>query len=159
MKQIERIILIITISFILSSPVSGQEFQPENIERGPVAVVLQDGGVYISWRLLISDPDSVTFNIYRGNLKINEEPITASTNFIDSSGTVNDSYSIVPLVDGVEQGASKLVAPWNQNYKTIPLQRPGGGQTPDGVDYTYSPNDASAADLDGDGEYGPVPAT
>ena len=153
MKQIERIILIITVSFILSSPVSGQEFQPENIERGPLAVVLQDGGVYISWRLLISDPDSVTFNIYRGNLKINEEPIAASTNFIDSSGTVNDSYSIVPLVDGVEQGASKLVTPWNQNYKTIPLQRPEGGQTPDGVDYTYSPNDASAADLDGDGEY------
>ena len=153
MKQIKSIISIIVISFVFSNLLMGQKFQPENIGRGPVAVVLQDGGIFISWRLLASDPDSVKFNVYRGNLKINEEPIGTSTNFIDSAGTVSDSYSVVPVIDGVEHQAPQEVTPWNQYYKTIPLQRPGGGTTPDGVSYTYSPNDASVGDLDGDGEY------
>jgi rhamnogalacturonan endolyase len=153
MKQIKHVILIIAISFVFSNLLMGQEFQPENIGRGPVAVALQDGGVYISWRLLASDPVSVKFNVYRGAVKINDEPIATSTNFIDSTGTVNDSYSVVPVINDVEQHASQEISPWNQNYKTIPLQIPEGGQTPDGVNYSYSPNDASVGDLDGDGEY------
>lgn len=36
---------------------------------------------------------------------------------------------------------------------SVPLQVPAGGTTPDGVAYTYSANDASAGDLDGDGQY------
>lgn len=153
MKQIKLIISIAIISFAFSNLLIGQEFQSEDLGRGPVAVVLQDGGVYISWRLLDTDPDSVTFNVYRGSSKVNEESIISSTNFIDTEGTASDVYSIVPVIDGVEQEASEEISPWNQNYKTIPLQRPEGGQTPDGVDYTYSPNDASVGDLDGDGEY------
>jgi len=35
----------------------------------------------------------------------------------------------------------------------VPLDIPEGGTTPDGVDFTYTANDASAADLDGDGAY------
>jgi rhamnogalacturonan endolyase len=153
MKQIQRIISIITISLIFSNLIMGQKFQPENIGRGAIAVALPDSGVYISWRLLVTDPDSTMFNVYRGASKINQEPIASSTNFIDNEGTVVDVYSVVPVIEGVEQEASQEISPWNQNYKTIPLQRPDGGQTPDGVNYTYSPNDASVGDLDGDGEY------
>jgi rhamnogalacturonan endolyase len=153
MKQINHVILIIAFSFVFSNLLMSQKFQPENIGRGPVAVALQDGGVYISWRLLASDPVSVKFNIYRGAVKINDEPKATSTNIIDSAGTGNDSYSVVPVINDVEQQASQRISPWNQNYKTIPLQIPEGGQTPDGVKYTYSPNDASVGDLDGDGEY------
>jgi rhamnogalacturonan endolyase len=153
MKQIKHIIIIIAIMFTFGNPAMGQEFQPENIGRGVVAVVLQDGGIYISWRLLATDPDSITFNVYRGISKINQEPIDSSTNFIDTEGTIADVYSIVPVINGIEQEASQETSPWEQNYKTIPLQRPDGGQTPDGVNYTYSPNDASVGDLDGDGEY------
>jgi rhamnogalacturonan endolyase len=153
MNQSRPIFFFIVLSFIVSNLVVGQKFQNENIGRGPVAVVLQNGGVYISWRLLASDPKGVQFNVYRGTKKINKEPISASTNIIDSSGTSSDRYSVLPVLSGVEQGTAQEVKPWNQNYKTIPLQRPAGGQTPDGVSYSYSPNDASAADLDGDGEY------
>ena len=38
-------------------------------------------------------------------------------------------------------------------YLSIPLQIPPGGTTPDGGTYTYSANDCSVGDLDGDGEY------
>ena len=45
-----------------------------------------------------------------------------------------------------------------QQYLTVPLQRPAGGdvEVPAGAPtapFTYNPNDASVADLDGDGEY------
>gem|GEM_PF-6471192 len=40
-----------------------------------------------------------------------------------------------------------------RNYIPVPLDIPPGGVTPDGVAYTYSANDASVGDLDGDGEY------
>jgi rhamnogalacturonan endolyase len=153
MKQMKRIFLTIAIYFIFSNLTMSQEFQPENIGRGVVAVVLQDGGVYISWRLLATDPDSISFNVYRGVSKINQEPIASNTNFVDTEGTGVDVYSVVPVIGGVEQEASQEISPWDQNYLTISLQRPDGGQTPDDVNYTYSPNDASVGDLDGDGEY------
>ncbi len=35
----------------------------------------------------------------------------------------------------------------------MPIQPPPGGTTPDNVSYTYSANDSSVGDLDGDGEY------
>ena len=35
----------------------------------------------------------------------------------------------------------------------VPIQAPPGGTTPDGVAYTYTANDASVGDLDGDGSY------
>lgn len=153
MKPVQHIISMIAIVFIFSGICSGQTYQMENLDRGVVAVAVQDKGIYVGWRLLASDPDSIKFNVYRGTVKINEVPLAASTNIIDSNGTINDLYSVVPVIDGIEQETSQEATPWSQNYKTIPLQRPEGGQTPDGVNYDYSPNDASAADLDGDGEY------
>jgi hypothetical protein len=37
--------------------------------------------------------------------------------------------------------------------RDVPLQIPPGGTTPSGESYSYSANDASVGDLDGDGEY------
>ena len=37
----------------------------ESLSRGVVAVHQPDGKVYVSWRLLASDPDGVAFNVYR----------------------------------------------------------------------------------------------
>jgi Rhamnogalacturonan lyase family 11, C-terminal domain/Rhamnogalacturonan I lyases beta-sheet domain/Secretion system C-terminal sorting domain len=153
MTQVQHIISIIGMMLIFAGPGKGQTYQLENLDRGLIAVMAPNGGVYLGWRLLAGDPDSIKFNVYRGTTKINDEPLFASTNIIDSTGTVSDLYSVAPVIDGVEQTASAEVTPWAQNYKTILLQRPAGGQTPDGVAYNYSPNDASAADLDGDGEY------
>ncbi|MEJ2545981.1 MAG: rhamnogalacturonan lyase, partial [Calditrichaceae bacterium] len=145
-------ILIITFLVFISGSINGQSFQPETINRGLVAIAMSDNGVYIGWRLLATDPDSITFNVYRGETKINEQPLAGSTNFIDTTGTVSDSYTIVPVIGDVEQEASQEITPWSQNYITVPLDRPAGGTTPSGS-YTYTPNDASVADLDGDGEY------
>ncbi|HEX9970609.1 MAG TPA: hypothetical protein VGD14_00925, partial [bacterium] len=151
MKPIKLFVLIITISFLFIGTTKAQ-YQMEELDRGLIAVATESG-VYLGWRLLASDPDTIAFNICRGQERINTELITASTNFLDSTGTVSDQYFVVSVLDGVEQDLSKIVYPWQQNYLTIPLQRPAGGTTPDNVNYDYNANDCSVADLDGDNEY------
>lgn len=149
--RIAQIFLYILLFFV-GNKVFGQ-YQIEDLKRGVVAVRKSDTSVFVSWRLLATDPDTVSFNVYRGSVKVNDSLISNSTNFIDYGGSVSDLYHVKPVLGGVEQEASDTVAAWGQRYTTVPLQRPAGGTTPDAVSYTYSPNDASVGDLDGDGEY------
>lgn len=123
----------------------------ENLNRGVVAVRVNSSKVFLSWRLLGTEPASTTFNIYRDGIKLNPSPVSL-TNYTDNS-TVNGSYQVKAVINGTEDTRSNTAQVWTSPYKQIPLQVPAGGTTPDGVSYTYSPNDASAADLDGDGEY------
>ena len=108
--------------------------------------------VFISWRWLGTEPDNITFNLYRGTTKLNATPLTVS-NYTDNAGSTTATYSVRAVLNGVEQTGSNPVTPWAQQYLKIPVQAPAGGTTPDGVAYTYNANDASAADLDGDGQY------
>ena len=68
--------------------------------RGLVAISNKSGGVYLSWRLFNTDPNSTTFDIYRVSngidTKLNSEPIKNTTDFIDLSGNIteNDWYII-----------------------------------------------------------------
>ncbi|MCG7379325.1 rhamnogalacturonan lyase [Paenibacillus sp. ACRSA] len=124
----------------------------EFLDRGVVAVKTGNG-VFVSWRLLGTEGSNVSFNVYRDGTKVNASPITNSTNLQDASGTNNSKYTVRAVVGGAEQAASKVASVWGNNYLTVPLSVPAGGTTPDGVAYTYSANDASAGDLDGDGEY------
>jgi len=126
--------------------------QMEFLNRGLVAVKVSNG-VFLSWRLLGTESMNTTFHVYRNGTRITSSPVADSTNFLDTQGTAGSTYYVRPVVGGVEQAPSETVGVWSTNYLTIPLQRPAGGTTPDGVSYTYSPNDASAGDLDGDGRY------
>ncbi|WP_339299009.1 rhamnogalacturonan lyase [Paenibacillus sp. FSL R5-0623] len=126
--------------------------QMEYLDRGVVAVKTGTG-VFISWRLLGTEGSNVSFNVYRDGTKVNATPITNSTNLQDASGTSSSKYTVRAVVSGTEQAASAAASVWGNNYLSVPLSVPAGGTTPDGVAYTYSANDASAGDLDGDGEY------
>ena len=126
--------------------------QMEYLDRGVVAVKTGTG-VFVSWRLLGTEGSNVSFNVYRDGTKVNATPITNSTNHQDASGTSSSKYTVRAVVSGTEQAASAAASVWGNNYLSVPLSVPAGGTTPDGVAYTYSANDASAGDLDGDGEY------
>ncbi|MCM3207280.1 MULTISPECIES: rhamnogalacturonan lyase [Paenibacillus] len=126
--------------------------QMEFLDRGVVAVKTGTG-VFVSWRLLGTEGSNVSFNVYRDGTKVNASPITNSTNLQDASGTSSSKYTVRAVVGGTEQAASAAASVWGNNYLSVPLSIPAGGTTPDGVAYTYSANDASAGDLDGDGEY------
>ena len=126
--------------------------QMEYLDRGVVAVKT-GSGVFISWRLLGTEGSNVAFNVYRDGIKVNTSPMTGSTNLQDAGGTSSSKYTVRAVVGGTEQAASAAAGVWGSNYLSVPLQVPAGGTTPDGVAYTYSANDASAGDLDGDGQY------
>lgn len=136
----------------------------ENLDRGVVAINKGSGNVYVGWRLLGTDAPDIAFNLYRvsGNgtpVKRNTTPIVNTTDFSDTgvSLTTAVSYFVRPVINGVEGAESeRFTLPANaaaQSYLNVPLQIPAGGTTPSGEAYTYTANDASVGDLDGDGDY------
>ncbi|MEZ2717872.1 rhamnogalacturonan lyase [Niallia circulans] len=124
----------------------------ESLNRGLIAVKVKNG-VYIGWRLFGTDPEEISFNLYRDGIKVNPVPITSGTNYLDESGVEASIYQVCSIVDGKEQPCSEKAEVWETSFLTIPLNKPEGGITPDGVAYSYSANDASVGDVDGDGEY------
>ena len=140
----------------------------ENLGRGVIAIRASENTVYVGWRLLGTDPADIAFNVYRASgagapARVNDVPLVAMTNVVDVSADLSEvnTYTVRPL-KGTELAASTpFVLPANapvQQYLTVPLERPAGGdvEVPAGSPtstYTYSPNDASVGDLDGDGEY------
>ena len=124
----------------------------EKLNRGLVAVRTSPDQVFLSWRLLGTDPSTIGFVLYRGNTRITPTPLTDRTNFIDNT-TINDIYRLDVVQNDIEQSYSESANVWQEPYLAIPLQIPQRGTTPDGVSYTYTANDCSVADLDGDGEY------
>lgn len=76
----------------------------ERLDRGVVAVLNVDGGVYVGWRLLASDPPDTAFDVYRAETagqavtagrKLNSAPITRSCNFVDPSPARGEVYYFV----------------------------------------------------------------
>ena len=134
--------------------------QLEALDRGLVAVSTGDG-VFLSWRLLATEATGSTatglagpdFAVYRDGTKI--ATVTDSTNHADAEGTADSEYSVVPVVNGVElaDSASAPVTAWAQGHHDLPLRKPADGVTPKGETYTYSANDVSVGDVDGDGQY------
>jgi hypothetical protein len=146
--------LLLIFLILLSGRALQAQRQLEDLGRGVVAVHQGAGKVYVGWRMLGTDPADIAFNLYRTTgkgkpLRLNRQPLTASTNFTDQVPDLGqgNAYFVRPVVKGKEQEASAAFtlpaqAPV-QPYLSIPLHPIAG----------YTPNDASAADLDGDGEY------
>jgi rhamnogalacturonan endolyase len=143
------------------APVTGGDgfYHVERLSRGTVAVVV-DGGIYVGWRMFGFEYDAtaanVAYAVYRDGQKL--ATVTDSTNYLDASGTPSAKYSVRAVIGGTEGVDSEAVSAWGENYLTVPLEVPAGGNTPGSCDtaneaYTYSANDSSVGDLDGDGNY------
>jgi rhamnogalacturonan endolyase len=152
-KYIHTVKIVFAIGVIcVSVNISQAKRLMENLNRGVIAIALDDGRVYIGWRMLGTEPSNIAFNVYRDNVRINNQPITESTNFIDNNGSIDAFYRVCAVIEGSEQKPSEPARVWNRNYLSIPIQSPPNGSVM-GSNYTYSANDASVGDLDGDGEY------
>ncbi|MGC9318126.1 MAG: carbohydrate binding domain-containing protein [Armatimonadota bacterium] len=124
----------------------------EAMGRGLVAVPIEGGRVYLSWRLLRDDPDGVAFEVYRragaeGLRKLGDAPITGTCDFIDESPVpgVENRYAVKPVRDGWEGETSRPAGATPSHearpYISIPLQG----------DYEFQK--AGIADLNGDGAF------
>ncbi|GAA4755946.1 rhamnogalacturonan lyase [Flavisolibacter ginsenosidimutans] len=137
--------------FLFAGIHASAQRQMETLDRGVVAVRNSEGKAFVSWRLLGTESTDLTFNLYRTvngkTEKLNKEPISKTTNFLDNSvDTVTTaSYVVKPISSGKEGASSKpfVLKAGNAPYFSIALQTPKG----------YAPNDASVGDLDGDGQY------
>lgn len=166
--RVLRFLLIGLVTWLLVGPGGGGLWAAREVERlgrGLVALRPTSGGaVVVSWRLLVTDPEGVGFQVYRtvgggAAERLTGAPVTLATHFVDATAPAGGAltYFVRPVVAGVEGPASPAFrlaagAPATP-YLAVPLQVPGGGTTPSGETFTYSANDCSAGDLDGDGEY------
>ncbi|WP_373320828.1 rhamnogalacturonan lyase family protein, partial [Rhizocola hellebori] len=133
-----------------SSPPPANGKQMEDLNRGLISVRSGTGN-FVSWRMLGTEPSSVTYRLFRGSTLVATQ---SHTNFLDAGAAQGSVYTVRAVINGVEQPASESALQIGSGgFFDVPLQIPGGGTTPDGVAYTYSANDASVGDLDGDGQY------
>lgn len=124
----------------------------ERLDRGVVALRQTDGSAVVTWRTLTSDAKNEPFDIYRNGTKLNDRPLaTGGTFFVDRDVPAGDvTYEIR---GGGKNGTYTLKTGAPAGYLPIKLDKPEGGITPDGRSFTYSANDASVGDVDGDGQY------
>ena len=138
--------------------------QMEKLDRGLIA--FRPGiSIFVSWRLLGTDNPNTTFDLLRNGEVIATE--LKVTNYSDAKGNLTSKYQVIAKVNGETVDTSKEVQPWSTKNLTLQLQRPADGKTkpytttinketfsyPNGQDYSYTPNDMSVGDVDGDGQY------
>ncbi|MCD8391065.1 MAG: leucine-rich repeat protein, partial [Firmicutes bacterium] len=150
--------------------------QMEYLNRGLIAVDT-GSGVYLSWRLLGTESlSNQAFDIYRSSdgttyTKIKTTGVHDATCYTDTSGSASYTYKVVKTgndPDDENDVATPLSSSVYTNYtykssgltnQTAYIDIPITAPTPDpantsaGTDYTYSANDMSVGDLDGDGDY------
>lgn len=153
----------------------------EKIDRGVVAVKQNDGKVFVSWRILKDDRKGEAFDVYRNGVKLNSQPLTEGGSFFIDEDPLNEDATY-EVKGGTATGQFTLCSDAPVGYLPIKLNKPEGGQVPimqnqqaqrpprnngqggrgrggrnfgwrDNGQYTYSANDATVADVDGDGQY------
>ena len=135
-----------------------KKMQREDIGRGLIALRQDSKRVMLSWRYLEGDDVKTAFNVYRDGRMIATVPANTATMYVDkNTGDKSSNYEVRPVVNGKELqkkiGKYALRANSPIGYLDIKLNKPAAGTTPAGDTYSYTPNDASIGDVDGDGEY------
>ncbi len=138
-------------TLLLSGSMVFAQRKMEYLDRGLIAMPDRKGHLFVSWRLLGTEDPATTFNVYRNTggktVKLNPQPVEASTSFMDSTADLSQEhqYTVKAVLKKKEEknGAVYTVPANAKPYLSIPLRTPAG----------YSANDASAGDMDGDGVY------
>ncbi len=111
-------------------------------------------GNYLSWRSFPGDFSgkelTTTFNVYRNGTCIAHD--ISSTNMIDEGGLPSNVYTVVGSNDSALGLTAKETPVWANQYMEFGLNKPENETMPDGSTCTYTANDMSVGDLDGDGE-------
>ena len=159
---------LLCLSITAQSQYDYSKLRTEQLDRGVVAVRQPDGKVFISWRILRSDLKGESFDVYRNGAKINQAPLTnGGSFFIDENPLAEDATYEVK--GGAACGQFTLCQDAPVGYFPIKLNKPEGGKVPtfqpqqrpsnngwrwrNTGEYAYTANDATVADVDGDGQY------
>jgi rhamnogalacturonan endolyase len=130
--------------------------QVEALTRG-MSVTALASGTLVSWRYLGTDSADTVFKLYRDGTLIYTSSGTMATCYKDASGSVSSDYSLEVYKNGSSSASERATAEYKLNYEkasnsgyfNMELDVPKDSR----LGATYTPNDASVADLDGDGQY------
>lgn len=131
--------------------------QMEKLGRG-LSVANAGSGTLVCWRLLGTDAPTAKFTLKRDGQTVANIGADDPTCYADNPGGVTNSYTLEDENGNVSQPAIVLDQYYKDNYgkaafKTIQLDLPADLTMPDTSTCSYTPNDMSVGDLDGDGEY------
>lgn len=159
-KEGEELVFTFNVNFTVTN--RQPKGRPTALKRGLMAANLTAGGGagnLVSWRSRKTDNRNYKFKLYRGTnaktitTKLNAGNfITGKTNFTDAAGTKSSYYRLEVYDENDEIVENDTCKAWNSQVMYIDLE---GGAPTDiwGRGATYTPNDASICDMDGDGEY------
>ena len=147
-----NMLLLVGSIFAFSQPYSG-----EKLSRGVIGIPTEDG-MYFSWRMTLEDAAGLQFDLYRSSgggaeVKLNKEPIDRTSDFLDRTVdyTVDNRWTLKATTGEVATW-TRLKGEKRNPYLSIPVCKPEDGEIA-GESFTYTANDCSVGDLDGDGEY------
>ncbi len=142
--------------------VYGEGRQVEDLSRGVVAAYT-GSGMLVSWRSLATDADNTTFKLYKNGEFVADIGVEEATCYFVEGATGADSFTIDTYVNGVmTEWACPATILGTKNggtgsvdgaYMDVPLNTPADQTMPDGSTCSYSANDCSVGDVDGDGDY------
>ncbi len=147
-----NMLLLVGSIFAFSQPYSG-----EKLSRGLIGIPTEDG-MYFSWRMTLEDAAGLQFDLYRSSgggaeVKLNKEPIDRTSDFLDRTVdyTVDNRWTLKATTGEVAIW-TRLKGEERNPYLSVPVCKPEDGEIA-GESFTYTANDCSVGDLDGDGEY------
>ena len=147
-----NMLLLVGSIFAFSQPYSG-----EKLSRGLIGIPTEEG-MYFSWRMTLEDAAGLQFDLYRNSgggaeVKLNKEPIDRTSDFLDRTVdyTVDNRWTLKATTGEVATW-TRLKGEKRNPYLSIPVCKPEDGEIA-GESFTYTANDCSVGDLDGDGEY------
>lgn len=132
------------------------QMQREKLGRGFIALRASRVVAFLTWRYLSDDSSNISFRIYHGDRLLRTTEKTSARVLIGRY-TEDVTFRLVPVVDGEEQldKVAEYTLPANSpidGYIEIPLTTIPDSTMQSGS-VSYSPNDASVGDVDGDGQF------
>lgn len=149
--------------FIYKYEVEDAPVNVQKLNRGLMSLSLSGAkagsGNLVSWRFRKSDNKNTKFKLYRGDASGQTTALNGGkyildrTNFVDAAGSASSYYKLEVYDQyGKLAETQDNVSTWSNQTLHIPLEG-GAPLDPTSAGATYTPNDASYCDMDGDGEY------
>ncbi|MDD4992371.1 MAG: autotransporter-associated beta strand repeat-containing protein [Paludibacter sp.] len=119
----------------------------EKLDRSVLAQKISNG-IYVNWRITADEWYNTYYKVYRDGTLIYTTTTSGASNYLDASGTTTSKYTVSRVKNGIESAQSASAGVNTKGYIEIPMRdiKSLGKQG-------YYLNDATAADLDGDGQY------
>jgi len=119
----------------------------DKLDRSVVAQKISNG-IYINWRITANEWYNTYYKVYRDGTLINTTTTSGASNYLDAAGTLTSKYTVSSVKNGIEAAQSTAATVNTKGFIEIPMRDIKSlGKT------GYYLNDATAADLDGDGQY------